>query len=308
MELFTVSLAGRPLLLSASDTGLFLHTMQNERFGRPSLLCSNYKNGLCGCLSNESLYYAYINRDNSLLLRRLHESALLFRLDSSDTVSYHKPQLLRFNNFLFLFYFENKSERYCLRLQLPFSDSPLSLPEPLCASFSVLPSLSLMTTEHHLYLFLTVGATTVSYRYSPTASFEQISTESDFLSGLRLPWETEKEQLEQALLQAVHLSEKQQSLLTEKEQKLQLNEARLSELSSKAEQTNTLLSETTKKLQITQAQLTECEQNRQQTAQELNHMSHLLERAKTQYNELMQIAEQYRQEALKWYGKFTDRH
>ena len=308
MELFTVSLAGRPLLLSASDTGLFLHSMQNERFGRPTLLCANYKSGLCGCVYNESLYYTYINRDNSLLLRRLHESALLFRLDSSDTVSYHKPQLLHFNNSLFLFYFENKSEGYCLKLRLPFADTQFLLPDPLCASFSELPSLSIQTSEPYLYLFLTAGATTVSYRYSPAASFEPIHTEADFLSGLRLPWESEKEQLEQALLRAVHLSEQQQSLLTEKEQKLQLNEAKLAELSAEAEQTSALLSETSRTLQATKLQLTECEQARQQTTQKLEHTSHLLERAKAQYAELMQVAEQYRQEALKWYGKFTDRN
>lgn len=89
---------------------------------------------------------------------------------------------------------------------------------------------------------------------------------------------------------------------------MQLAEAKLLELSSEAERANTLLSKTSYTLQSTETQLAECEQKRFKTAQELEQTSLLLERAKTQYNELMQVAEQYRQEALKWYGKFTDRH
>jgi len=265
MELFPFIESDTPLLLSASESGLFVHPMKNDRFGHPFLLCSGYKSGLSGCLYNDSLYYTYINKENSLLLRRLHESTLLFRLDCTETVAYVQPQLICFRNTLFLFYFERTQGSFRLKVQLPFSDLHFSLPEPLCTSYSELPTLSLLTTGQYLYLFLSAESSTLSYRYSPAASFEPIHTEADLLSTLRLPWETEKAQLEQALLRAVHLSEQQQTLLSEKEQKLQ---------------------------QAVQAQ---------------EHTSRLLERAKIQYNELMQVAEQYRQEAMKWYGKFTDR-
>ena len=307
MELFPFIESGTPLLLSASESGLFVYPMKNEHFGHPFLLCSGYKNGFSGCLYNDSLYYTYTNKEDSLLLRRLHESTLLFRLDRTETVVYLQPQLICFNNTLFLFYFESAQGSFHLKVQLPFSGQHFSLPEPLCTSYPELPTLSLLTTGHYLYLFLSVGTSTLSYRYSPVTYFEPVHTEADLLSSLRLPWETEKAQLEQALLRAVHLSEQQQNLLSEKEQKLQLNETRFTELTSEAEHTQNLLSETTEALRTVQAQLAECEQNRHQTSQELEHVSLLLERAKVQYNELMQVAEQYRQEALKWYGKFTDR-
>lgn len=308
MELFSFFEADTPLLLSASESGLFVHPVHNERFGRPVLLCSNYRSGLSGCIYNSSLYYAYINKENSLLLRRLHESTLLFRLDSTDTVTYRTPQLVPIGNTLFLFYFEEEHGSYRLKLRLPFSDIEPPLPELLKTSFRELPSLSLHATKQYLYLFFTVGATSVSYRYSPTASFEYLRSEEEYISELRTPWEAEKKQLEQGLMQAIHLSEQQQNLLTEKEQKIQLTEAKLSELTAETEQTNALLVETSSALQTAKVQLTECERNKQQAIRELDHTSHLLERAKAQYNELMQIAEQYRQEAVKWYGKFTDRH
>lgn len=45
-----------------------------------------------------------------------------------------------------------------------------------------------------------------------------------------------------------------------------------------------------------------------ETEQKAHHSELLLERAKAQYAELMTVAEQYRSEAMKWYGKYTDKH
>ncbi len=308
MELFSASQSGRPLLLSASDTGLSFHPMQNERFGHPILLCSNYKNGLSGCIYNKTLYYVYTNKDNALLVRRLHESGVLFRLDSTGTVTYSNPQPIVFDNTLFLFYIEEEANSYRLKLRQLFPDTELTLPDSLRISFPVPPLFCLSATEHYLYLTLTAGATDLSFRYSPHTSFESLHSEEEVLSQLRLPWDAEKAQLEQTILQAIHLSEQQQTLLTEKEQTLKRFETRISELTAETEQTNALLSETTLALQTTKAQLADCERNSQQTEQKLERTTLLLERAKSQYNELMQVAEQYRQEALKWYGKFTDRN
>ena len=53
MELFSFSLSGAPLLLSASENSLFVHPMQNERLGHPLLLCSNYKSGFSGCVLSQ---------------------------------------------------------------------------------------------------------------------------------------------------------------------------------------------------------------------------------------------------------------
>lgn len=308
MELFSFSFADTSFLLSTSENGLFAHPVQNERLGHPVLLCSNYKRGLCGCVYNQALYYAYTNKENSLLVRRLRESGILFRLDDTDTIAYSEPKLIVFQNMLYLFYIEKEASSYRLKLRQIFPDTELTLPDSLRISFHVPPLLCLSATEHYLYLAFTVGATNLTYRYSPNASFELLRPEEELLSDLRLPWEAEKAQLEQTILQAIRLSEQQQNLLTEKEQKLHVFEARLSELTIEQEQTKTLLSDTEQALKTSKKQLSDCTESRQQTLQELTHTSQLLERAKTQYNELMQVAEQYRQEALKWYGKFTDRN
>lgn len=289
MELLSLSLPGSTLLLSGSEDGLFLYPVQSHRPGRPLLLCSGYKNGLAGCCCDGNTYYTYINKENALLLRRLFDPSVLLKIDSTDYVSCLAPQLISFHNTLLLFYFEYEAEQklYRLKLYLPFSSLQPNLPDTLASACSVLPGLHVHTTAQYLYLILTTEATSVAYRYSASVSFEPLFSEEEVVSVLRLPWESEKKQLEQTILQSVQLTGQQQALLTEKEQKLHTMEARLAELSSEAEQTNTSLRE---------------------TAQTLAHTSLLLERAKTQYAELMQVAEQYRQEAMKWYEKFTDRH
>ncbi len=280
MELLSLSLSDKALVLSGSEDGLYLHTMQNQWFGRPLLLCSGYKSGLSACISGDSVYYTYINKDNALLFRRLYDPAVLFRLDSSDSVLYHSPQLILFHHILFLFYWETAQDMCRLKLCLPFSDLTPVLPEALSASYSGFPQLHIQTTEHYLYLMLSLETSSLVYRCTEPSSFAPLCTEAELLPVLQLPWEAEKKQLEHNLTQAIRLSGQQQTLLTETEQKLQTAEARLAE----------------------------CEQSRQQTAQSLAHTSLLLERAKSQYTELMQVAEQYRQEAMKWYGKFTDRN
>ncbi len=280
MELLYSFEPNKKLLLSASPSGLYVHTMYNEHFLRPTLLCSNYDSGLCGTLYNGSLYYSYINKDRSLLLRCLHDPTLRFRLDSTSTVTYREPQLVAFADSLLLFYFEAESNRYRLKLRHPFTETQPPLPDALKTSFPVFPTLHTLATKQYLYISLATGGTSLLFRYHPSSSFEQLRSEEELLPILRIPWETEKTQLEQSLMQAIHLSEQQQ----------------------------TLLSETTQTLQATQTQLAKCEQNRQQALQTSEKTSLLLERAKAQYNELMQVAEQYRLEAQKWYGKFTDRH
>ncbi|MBQ8800487.1 MAG: hypothetical protein IJZ55_13100 [Lachnospiraceae bacterium] len=308
MELLYFLEPNKKLLLSASQAGLYLHTMYNERFLRPALLCSNYESGLCGALYNGSLYYSYINKEHSLLIRCLRDSSLPFRLDSTSTVTYREPQLAVFNNSLFLFYFETENNTYQFKMRQLFTETQPHLPRILEASFSELPILHILATKQFLYLLLTAGQTSVLFRYHPDSSFRQLSSEEEYLAKLRLPWESEKKELEQSLIQAVQLSGQQQSLLTEKEQKLQATETILSGLSSELKQTKNELSEKNDTLQHIQLRLTECEQSRQQATHALEHTQQLLNRAKTQYNELMQVAEQYRLEAQKWYGKFTDRH
>lgn len=275
-----MSLSDSPLLLSASENGLFVYPIQNERIGHPLLLCSNYKSGLSACAYSKTIHYVYINRDNALLVRRLRESGCLFRLDPTDTVTYSNPQLIVFNNLLYLFYIEEQAGVFRLKAWRISPDTKMTLPEALCTPFPVPPHLSLQATEHYLYLILTTREYSVSYRYSSTVSFELLRSQEELLSDLRLPWETEKTRLKETLMKTIHLSEQQQNLLTEKEQALQ----------------------------TTQSQLSDCTESRQQTLRELERTTLLLERAKSQYNELMQVAEQYRQEAMKWYGKFTERH
>ena len=123
MELLSLSLSGVPLLLSGSENGLFLYPMQGPRSGHSLLLCSVYKNGLTGCTCADTVYYSYISKENSLLLRRLYNPSVLLKIDSTDSVSCLAPQLIPVHNTLFLFYFEYETEKnlYRLKLHLPFS-------------------------------------------------------------------------------------------------------------------------------------------------------------------------------------------
>ncbi len=337
MEQFYSPDTTKKILLTADHSRLFAHHFHNEQFLRSSLLCSNYKCGLACTLYNDALYYAYINKELTLLLRCVGESSLQFRLDGTKAISYHTPKLVVFGGVLLLIYFECADGMYRLKLRAPFAAlPPISAPPALPAPFSELPDLRILTSENHLYLLLSACASSFLFRYSSTFEPEVLGSEEELLTRFRIPWETEKTELEKQLRQIVQQSEAQQAILAEKEAKLraqeilltekatglQAAEALLVEKDTDLRATKALLSEKTTELSDTksrlqqseetlyrvQKQLTECETARREALQARTHTANLLERAKIQYEELMQIALQYKEEAAKWYGKFTDRH
>lgn len=226
---------------------------------------------------------------------------------------------------------------YHLKLQTPFANlPPIPAPSVLPASFAGLPDLRIMTSEKHLYLLLSAGASSFLFRYSSSFEPEVLGSEEELMTRFRISWETEKTELEKQLRQIIHQSEVQQAILSEKEANLHTQEmllaekdtdlqatkallvekdsglraaeALLSEKTSVLSDTKARLKQSEEHLQLVQNQLTECETARGEALQKLTQTAGLLERAKVQYEELMRVALQYKEEAAKWYGKFTDRH
>ena len=321
-QLYTLT-PNKKILLTASSSGLYAHHYQNDRFLRSSLLCSNYEQGLSGVLYNDALYYAYINKEQSLLLRCIGESSLQFRLDGTEAISYHAPRLAVFGGFLLLLYFECTGGAYQLRIRAPFADlPPITLPSFLPVSFAGLPDLGILPSEKHLYLLLCAGGSSFLFRYTTSFAPKILCSEEEFFSRLRPVRDAEKAEFMTQLQQAEQQATEQQELLTEKETKLQMLRTRLAEREAnlhmqtmllaekdtELSDTKALLQQSKEQLHHVQNRLTECDAARREALQNLTHTSGLLERAKVQYGELMQIALQYKEEAAKWYGKFTDRH
>ncbi len=276
----------RKLLLSTSDSGLYAHALQNERLIRSTQLCSNYESDLSGVLYNNTLYYSYLTKERSLLVRCFGDATIVFRLDSTGNISYQQPQLLSFANTLLLSYIEQTDAGYVPKFRCLFTDlPPVSL--PISAPASVIPQLRLLSTDTALYIFLSADTTSEVFRYNTSFSPEKLCTETEASAILQLPWKTEKNELQQKIDQ---LTEQ----LTQAQDELAQKSAQCTRLES-------MLIEQTGNLHTTKKQLAQTEHNLQQTQT-------LLERAKAQYDELMQVAERYRDEARKWYGKFSDRH
>lgn len=323
MEQLFPSDANKKILLTADHSRLYSHLFHNERFLRSSLLCSNYECGLSCTLYNGALYYAYINKEHSLLLRCVGESSLHFRLDGTEATAYHAPKLVVFGGFLLLLYFECTDGMYRLKLRAPFADLPQpAFPDEVPASFPELPSLHLQTTAHYLYLFLSIDTSSFLFRYTSAFVPEILGSEKELLTRSRIPWETELQAMNTLLAekeaklhaQETLLAKKDtglqaaEALLVEKDTVLRAAEALLSEKDTDLSDTKSRLKQSEENLYRVRNQLAECETARREALQNLAQTAGLLERAKAQYEELMQVALQYKEEAAKWYGKFTDRH
>jgi len=301
MELLYPSEANKNLLLYTTGTGLYARTLQKEHIGRPTLLCSNYESGLSSVLYHDTVYYSYINKEHSLLIRALTKPAVLFRLDCTSGVSYLLPQLIVFNEVLLLFYFEKTQNFYVLKSHTPFTDTqPESFSSVFSDTFSELPSLTLQATASHLFVLLTTSQDLKLCRYNSTLSSEPLYSDAEFHSLL-----VKKTQELQTVAQQ----------LEERNQELQTLRQQLSQKTQELEISNLVLTARNQELEQTKLLFTAGKQEAKElilrlsdSEKALQHTTLLLERAKTQYTELMQVAEKYKEEAMKWYSKFTDRY
>lgn len=315
MELLHPLETNKNLLFYTTEARLYARPLQNEHLGRPTLLCSNYESGLSSTLYHDIVYYSYINKEHSLLVRSLTEPAVLFRLDCTAGVSYRMPKLVVFNKVLLLFYFEQHQSTYNLKAHALFTDTqphsfPTVFPEPL----TELPELTLCATASYLYVLLTGSQVSNLFRYDTSFSFEPFLPEAEVLSSI----EQKKQEL-QTIKQLLTDKDRENTtirhLLTERTQEVENSKQTLMKKSREIEDIKTLFHEQSLALEHTKLLLNESKQETRasllrlsESEKALQHTGFLLERAKTQYNELMQVAEKYREEAVKWYSKFTDRH
>lgn len=273
----------RTLFLYSFEHRLYLRTVQSERISRPILLCNNYQDGLSGISYNKALYYSYLSHDDSLLVRNLAEPTPVFRLDGTSIVSYSAPHLVVFADRLLFFYIEKSKDSYSLKSRALFSEiQPESLPD----CFSDAPTLHILSADPYLYVLLSAADTSKLFRYNTDLRTELLSTGEDLLCELTPLFEQKHKQLQQKLETSSHLFVQQSKLLHEKEQ--EASDAKL-QLAAKEQELRSL------------------RQALAETEEKAHHTELLLERAKAQYTELMTVAEQYRNEAMKWYGKFTDK-
>ncbi len=237
---------------------IYLRSTTGENLNRSILLAHDYRASLSETIYQDTIYYAYQNNQEDIVIKSLLDSNPLFQLYAKDVGECMSPQIVAYQGKLLLIYVLKNplNDTYMVKGMLPFeNNTPIET-----ELFQSLPTVKLLRTKERLFVSMEnkegqdlylVGENFVLIKYSPDTADERVLAKN---------------------------------IIAELEAKVVELEENLAESKGNA----ATLQNTVSDLQI-----------------KLQEKDALLERVKAQYNELMDTAMKYREEAQKWYRKFS---
>ncbi len=128
------------LFLYTTDSLVCLRNASGEALDRAIILCNDYSSDMTDTILNNTLYFAYQNQKQDIILRSITDLNILYKLSSQDTPDCSKPYLTKLNNHLLLFYLVKNplDDSFCIKSICPFAtENSVILPQ----SFSSKPVL-----------------------------------------------------------------------------------------------------------------------------------------------------------------------
>ena len=263
--------AERNLILYHSGKNIYLRSSTGEALTRAVSLASDYAESLSDTIYQGTIFYAYQNTEQDIIIKNITDTNPYYKINSQDTPDCLQPQLTVFQNMLMLFYLVKNpvNEHYLLKCIFPDNtDKRL----PFSEEFTDISVINLVPTTKNLYLHLHTKENNFTLQIDESLSYCQLMPHTTLTTQEASQYENRITQLTadhtKELQHQQHQCEEKLASLT-----LQLKK----ELSKETEQ---LRSEIAKRNAI-------------------------IDSAKRQYDELMNTAIKYRDEAIKWRNKFV---
>lgn len=143
----------KSFLLYTNRNQILLRQKSGDMIGRSLLLANDFANSLSSFFFNGTLYYAYINEQNSIVIRNSTESKPLFVTNVIENHSCSNPQIILFRKQLFLFYNSQdlQAQTYQVNCLMPLQNQKTF---PIPDRFPTLPDIQVIATEELLYFSL----------------------------------------------------------------------------------------------------------------------------------------------------------
>lgn len=111
------------LFLYTTDSLICLRNASGEALERAIILCNDYASDMTDTILNKTLYFAYQNQKQDIILRSITDLNILYKLSSQDTPDCSKPYLTVLNHQLILFYLVKNplDDSYCIKSICPFA-------------------------------------------------------------------------------------------------------------------------------------------------------------------------------------------
>ena len=252
------------LVLYSQEERVYLRTLIKEGMGRAVVLATDYASDLTDVLYRGTVYYAYKNIQGEILVRNISDHGVWLRLGEEGSLEGHCPHICTVGEQLILFYAVKNPLDGQYGLRCRVPET-VEWEKQWRSLFEPMGSLG---TEPPMIQTLPCAGGTLL-----VADPEHMIWWDEHGNGMRI-----SKSNSEAGEQAEELRRKTGEML----------EARVRQARSQWEREAAQMQEKLKgSYQV-----------------KLDQKDQLIESIKKQYEELMQVAESYRQEAIKWCGKF----
>lgn len=173
--------AHKNLFLYTTDSLIYLRNSVGETLERAITLCNDYASHMTDVIHNNTLYFAYQNKQQDIILRSITDLNDLYKLSSQDTPDCSNPHLTVLNNRLILFYLVKNplNDSYVIKNICPFAtECNIHLPH----SFSSQPVLHFLPLMNGLLLTIEFAGQEELLYIHNDGSLETMSTMESKLS------------------------------------------------------------------------------------------------------------------------------
>ena len=271
-------------IIYSMDKHILLRRIQSDFISRSIYLAHDFKSTLTAVKFDGNIYFAYITTEDTIDLRHVSTSDYILRIKPDEKHRIDDAKLTFFNNNLIVVFSSKETESGmwaldCVVLNDSMYGNTLTINDTSNEAFRTItkgltnrPKFSLLNTDKHLLINVKNGE-----KYQLLELKRDLSVFSH-------------DEMKNSIEQQNHLYlDKINKLQEDVNQLQQANLLLMNKISEFSEDNKKLMADlenTKKALTIREAQI---------------------ESAKKQYNELMDVASKYRDEAIKWRMKLTNR-
>ncbi len=160
------------VIIYTYDNFIIMRTIQANSVTNGILLSNDYSSGFSSTIHNSTIYYLYLNKQGSLVIKSIIDARNLYSKVSGQELAMLEPSLISFKNYLLLFFvIENPIDNlFYLKISLPLEENK----HIVCnEKFVVCPKIKLVHTPSLLFIIVQTPEEVYIYCLDSTLTLTQ---------------------------------------------------------------------------------------------------------------------------------------
>lgn len=194
------------LLIYPHKNTIILRKKVESLITNPTILETDYKSDLTSVIFNSTIYFAYINTSNLLLVKCILDKVFPYQVLQKENELLSNPRLISYNGQLLLFYLSKIDTTYTLNCIRPYDHaSNISLP---ISSFDSEPFYHIVNVSNKLCLIISSNGKNMCYYMNSSFVFDEYKDKKDAeIKKLKSTLESAKKQYNELMEIALRYKE-----------------------------------------------------------------------------------------------------